>query len=65
MRRNRIADYRIAKGWAQSELAQRVGVTQAAISQYEIGLVMPRMATLFQLTEVLGCTVDDLYPRES
>lgn len=64
MRQNRIAGYRTAKGWTQPDLAQRIGVTPEAVSQYENGKRIPRVSTLFRLTEVLECTTEDLYPRD-
>lgn len=65
MRRNRIVDYRNAKGWTQSDLARRIGVTPEAVCQYESGKRLPRIATLFRLTELFECTTEDLYPRGS
>ena len=32
-----IAELRVAHGWSQSELAKRVGVSQATVSNWELG----------------------------
>lgn len=62
-RHNRLRVLREQKGWSQTELAALVGVNQCMISLYESGDTLPRMGTLFRLTELLGCTMEDLYPR--
>ena len=41
-------------GRSQAELARHLGVTAAAISQFESGAARPRSETLLQLGEVLG-----------
>ena len=56
----RLAEIRKAKGETQNSLAAKVGVTGAAISNYEIGLRMPKVKTLKRMATVLECTVDDL-----
>lgn len=45
--RLRIA--RQLQGWPRTELAERVGVSAAAISQFELGKAKPRSATLAQI----------------
>lgn len=64
MAKNRIKDFRIAKGLTQAELAERIGAAETTVSDYERGRRFPRMAYLFAMTELLECTIDDLYPRE-
>ena len=46
---------------SQSELAQRVGVSQANISQWEKGSALPRADKLPLLAEALNCNIEDLY----
>ena len=46
---------------SQSELAQRVGVSQANISQWEKGSALPRADKLPLLAEALNCKIEDLY----
>lgn len=63
MAKNRIKDFRIAKGLTQAELAERIGAAETTVSDYERGRRFPRMAYLFAMTELFECTIDDLYPR--
>lgn len=44
---------RLARGWTQTELAHRSGITQADISRIERGLSNATEATLGRLAEVL------------
>ena len=41
-------------GLTQGEMARLVGVTQAAISRYELGRAVPRTGILSRYAEVLG-----------
>ena len=48
-----IKRYRIARGWTQRELAQRVGVSVNAVQAWESGSRI-RPGNLARLAEVLG-----------
>lgn len=51
---------RIRRGMTQVELAQKVGISQNALSFYEVGNRSPRMDVLYKLAEVLDCDVKDI-----
>ena len=52
---------RKAKGWTQSEVARRSGVSQTFISSLEGGRRRQALVELVaDLARALGCTVDDL-----
>jgi transcriptional regulator with XRE-family HTH domain len=51
-------------GKTQAEVAEAVGVTCSAVSQWESGKIKPRMLTCFKLADFYGCTVDDLVRGE-
>lgn len=51
---------RVAQGLNQTQLAEKVGVRQTAISQYEKGDRFPNRNTLEKIAGVLGCEVRDL-----
>ena len=51
-------------GKTQTEAAKAVGVTPSAVSQWESGVMYPRMPTCFKLAAFYGCTVDDLLREE-
>lgn len=50
-------------GLSQVQLAEAVGVGQAAVSKWEKGYASPRHDLLPVIARVLGADVDDLFPR--
>ena len=61
MTRKTVRQLRLAKGWSQLKLADRVGISQSAISKIEMGLY-PSMHsdTASRLERVLGVAVADI-----
>lgn len=59
-----MGDYRAANGMTQGELAARLGVAEATVQDWERGRRLPRLASLFRMTEIFGCRTEDLYPRD-
>lgn len=56
----KIKEIRIKKGITQSELAEKLRITQGAVSQWEQGLSTPKADKLIEVATVLGCSVDEL-----
>ena len=48
-------------GITQAELAERLNVTQAAVSHWEQGITVPSSRQMVTLAEVLKTTVSELY----
>jgi transcriptional regulator with XRE-family HTH domain len=57
---NRIQELRKQKGWSQTELAKKIGVSYTQMSRYEVKGVQPPANTLKKLADVLDTTVDYL-----
>ena len=55
-----IAELRKEKGMTQLELAEKMGVTDKAVSKWERDLSCPDVNSLPNLAEILGVTVDEL-----
>lgn len=55
-----IAELRKEKGMTQLELAEKMAVTDKAVSKWERDLSCPDINSLPNLAEILGVTVDDL-----
>jgi len=55
-----IADLRRQQNWTQSDLAQKLGVTDKAVSRWETGRGLPDISLLKPLSEILGVTVNEL-----
>ena len=48
---------------SQIELAQEIGVTQGAVSQWEVGAAKPTLENLIAIAKFFGCKVDDLIDK--
>lgn len=55
-----IAKLRKEKGMTQLELAEKMGVTDKAVSKWERDLSCPDINSLPNLADILGVTVDEL-----
>ena len=49
-----LREWRRKEGLTQADLAAKIGVSQAAISQWETGALTPSPLMIGQLSEVLG-----------
>jgi DNA-binding XRE family transcriptional regulator len=56
----KIIALRNSAGWSQSELARKIHVTSAAISQIEKGNRLPSFDVCRKLAEVFNISIDDL-----
>lgn len=57
----RIRKMRERKGLSQAELAQRLNVSQSAVTQWETGTRLPATKNLIEIAKVLECTIDELF----
>jgi len=57
-----IREAREAKGWSQGDLAQRVGVTRAAVARWELNETAPTRKRAPVVAEVLGLSLETLSP---
>ena len=60
-----LEDLRNKKNISQKKLAEIVGVTQVAISQYETGKSVPKINIAVKLADVFGVTCEELYGKEA
>ncbi len=59
-----IASSRKAKGLTQMQLAEKLGITDRAVSKWETGKAMPDVSLMLSLCAELGITVNDLLHGE-
>lgn len=57
---NNIKKLRIENDMSQSQLADKLGVTRAAVSQWENGTFFPRMGMVQRIAGVFGVKVSDV-----
>ena len=55
-----ISTLRKEKGMTQKQLADRLGVTDKAVSKWERDVAFPDTATIPKLAEILGASVEEL-----
>ncbi len=60
-----IASLRKEKGYTQKELAEKMNVTDKAVSKWERGVACPDIGSLARLAEVLGVSTDVLLNAKS
>jgi putative molybdopterin biosynthesis protein len=57
--------YRVAKGWSQENLAEKVNVRRQAIYDIESGRYLPNTAIALRLGRIFGCRVEDLFLEQA
>ena len=55
-----VTELRKAKGMTQAELAEKMGITDKAVSKWERDLSYPDVTSIPRLAEILGVSVDEL-----
>lgn len=62
----RLARFRRERGWTQVELAERVGITQTLLSDYERGKLRLNADMIVRFSNALEITADELLrPKDS
>lgn len=61
---NQVKNARITRGWTQSELAQRAGLSRPGLGAIESGRLVPSVAAALALSQALECRVEDLFILE-
>ncbi|AUA18727.1 S24 family peptidase [Streptococcus suis] len=59
----RIKEYRTQINLTQKELAEKLGMGHTTVANYEKGFRSPKKDTLFDLADVFGVSIDDLFPE--
>ncbi len=60
---NSVLARRLARQWSQAELAERAGISRAAVSAIEGDRLSPSVATALALAMVFECSVEELFGR--
>ena len=60
----RIKEMRKRSGMTQAELAEKLGITDRAVSKWENGRGMPELSLLKPLSEELGVTINEILSGE-
>lgn len=57
---SRLRALRTSKGWTQSQLSSRLGVTKSVVSAYETSLRFPSYDILIRIATIFGVSSDYL-----
>ena len=60
---NPVLARRLAREWSQAELAERAGISRAAVSAIEGERLSPSVTTALALAAVFECSVEELFGR--
>lgn len=58
---NSVRDRRLQRDWSQAELAERAGISRAAVSAIEGERLVPSVAAALALASALDCSVEELF----
>ena len=61
----RIKEQREAIGLTRMQVADQLGISKVAVRKWEVGLAMPNADKLPALADLLNCSIDALYGRDS
>ena len=62
--KNRVKEYREAKGWSQGELARRLGVSRQTINAVETDKYDPSLPLALRMATLFAVHVPDLFIDE-
>ena len=60
----KLRELRKRKGLTQAAVADKMGLTRVAITQYEMGVRTPKIDIAYKLARIYGVKVDDLVSKE-
>ena len=56
----RITELRNGIGMTQAQLGKKLGVTRSAVNSWEMGLSVPRLKHIIEMSKIFNTTVDSL-----
>jgi transcriptional regulator with XRE-family HTH domain len=59
-----LATQRKKAGLTQMQVAAKLGITDSAVAQWEMGLTHPKFENLIKLSKLYKCSVDKLLKEE-
>jgi putative transcriptional regulator len=59
--KNSLRELRAAKGWSQSEIADRLNVSRQTINALETGRYDPSLPLAFAIAKLFKCKIEDIF----
>ncbi|MFB9067960.1 helix-turn-helix transcriptional regulator [Pseudofulvimonas gallinarii] len=61
---NRLKALRAERGWSQSDLAERLGISRQSVNAIETGRYDPSLPLAFRIADVFGQPIEMIFLRE-
>ena len=62
--KNRLKVLRAERDWSQQDLAERLEVSRQSVNAIETGRYDPSLPLAFQIAEVFGLTIEEIFSRD-
>ena len=62
--KNRLKVLRAERNWSQQALAEELGVSRQRVNAIETGRYDPSLPLAFQIAEVFGLAIEEIFIRE-
>ncbi len=59
--KNHLREMRAARGWSQSDLAEKLGVSRQTVNALETGRYDPSLPLAFKLARLFKLAIEDLF----
>jgi putative transcriptional regulator len=63
--RNRVKEFRMARGWTQEDLAKAAGVSRQSINSIERNRYVPSLPLALTFARVFRCATDEIFQLET
>ena len=58
---NKVKDYRKSAGWTQAYMGERLNVSRQTVIAIENGKYDPSLPLAFQIANLFGCKIEDMF----
>ena len=59
--KNRLKSLRLDRGWTQTELSERLGVSRQSVHAIETGKHDPSLPLAFRIANLFGMAIEDIF----
>ena len=63
--KNKLRELRAVKGWSQSDLAEKLGVSRQTINAIETEKYDPSLPLAFKVAKLFKLTIEEIFTAES